>query len=159
MSRNISFNIDVSKSPSELSGIKILKAEWETSLMENARKYSEIPLSKIEDEGLRLLLGQNLFLDVIVPAALCFLDTNPLAGGHLENGALMRTLFLRVDRSFWDENPKLYEDAVAVFKRGLDKLTKKFSATVDVEEIPLLKDAEENFIQIRNHLALLFRQS
>ena len=146
------FKIDGSRSPSELSGMKIPKAEWETSLMENSRKYSEMPLSSIEAEGLRLLLGQNLYLDAVVPAALCYLETKPFAGGDFENGALMRTLFLRVDERYWVKNPNMFELAKILFKNSQIKLNDLFMITTDEEEVSFLRDTQENFSQIETSL-------
>lgn len=141
------FNIDEEKTPTEITGVVIGKYEFETSLIENARKFSNMPLKSIPDEGLRLLLGQNLYLEVVVPATICFLSVKPFAGGDFEDGALIRTLFLRVDKDFWKTHPKLLTSALEALRGGRKKLSDAFLSTLDEEELSFLSDAEENYSQ------------
>ncbi len=48
-----------------------------------------MPLEKVCEEELRLLLVQNFSLDFEVSAAVCCLNEQPNAGGDLEDGALV----------------------------------------------------------------------
>lgn len=56
------------------------------------------------------MLGQNIGSRFLVPLAVNFLADNPLEGGTMSDGALMRSL-LRLPREFWQTHPDLWWDA------------------------------------------------
>ena len=120
------FKIDETVTPSDITGIEIGPMELESSLIVYCRKYSKTPIEEISGEGLRILLGQNLHLEVIVPATLCLLERNPFESCDFEDGVLMRTLFLRVENNYWKKNPSHYQIALDVFRVASAKLSRIF---------------------------------
>ena len=120
--------------------------------MENARKFSNMPIAELRDEGLRLLLGQNLHLEVIVPATLCYLTAQPFAGGDFEDGALIRTLFVRVEKEFWKKHPALFRLAIERLRQGRQKLSAALASTTDEEQLSFLREAEENYSLVEKEI-------
>lgn len=149
------FKIDSSKTIAELSGKEILQPSFHSSLTENVTKYSNMPLKKVGAEGLRLLLVQNFCLDFVVPATICCLNEQPNAGGDMEEGALMRTLFTLVEKSFWDKNPGMLSKSAEVLRASRKLLNAKLSNETDPEEKSLLLEADENYRRAEQALAAL----
>ncbi len=59
------------------------------------------PLGDLGDEGLRLLVGQQIALPTLIPLATAVFDQRPLASGDFYPGALLASV-LRVSDEYWD---------------------------------------------------------
>jgi len=73
------------------------------------RRCHELRLKPVEDfdaEDLRLMIGQQVGLAVLVPAALTQLRADPLVEGDYFPGDLLLNV-LRVEQSFWTDHPAL----------------------------------------------------
>ncbi|MCL1999542.1 MAG: contact-dependent growth inhibition system immunity protein [Turicibacter sp.] len=111
--------------------------KFSSSLVVKCHELRKIPIGELSVEDLRLLIGQNIGLPHIVPLAIeCLLD-NPLNGGYMGSGALLRAV-LGVDAAFWRENPMLYVELQAVmaeFGRVSRELLEKWSAVaMEIED-------------------------
>jgi contact-dependent growth inhibition (CDI) system CdiI-like immunity protein len=62
------------------------------------------PLSRLSPGDLRLLLGQQIGLEYLVPRALELVADQPLREADLHPGDLLSAL-LRVDKTFWAHHP------------------------------------------------------
>ncbi len=58
------------------------------------------PLSALRPEDLRVLLTQQVGLDLTIPRALDLLEKNPLVEGDFYAGDVLSTI-LRVDKDYW----------------------------------------------------------
>jgi len=58
------------------------------------------PLEELTPEDLRLLVSQNIGLDIVLPVALSLLEANPLESGDLYTGDLLVAIS-RVEESAW----------------------------------------------------------
>jgi hypothetical protein len=64
------------------------------------------PLKDFTAEDLRLMLGQQISLPILMPMALDVLElVDPFAGGDMNRGTLLLHA-LTIDKSFWQEHPK-----------------------------------------------------
>jgi CDI immunity proteins len=61
------------------------------------------PFDQLNAEDLRVLIGQNVSLDLLVPAAITRLQENPLTESDLYPGDLLNAV-LSVDPAFWRNN-------------------------------------------------------
>lgn len=84
-----------------------------TRLVAAAYKLRQLPLSALQAEDLRLLIGQNIGLPHLVPLALQHLRNNPLAAGDLYEGALLKAV-LSADRTFWNTHDELADQLQAI---------------------------------------------
>ncbi|MEZ0111555.1 hypothetical protein ABH920_005573 [Catenulispora sp. EB89] len=84
-----------------------------TRLIATAHKLRRLPLSALQAEDLRLLIGQNIGLSNLVPLALELLRNDPLAAGDFYEGALLKAV-LSVDRTFWAAHDELADQVRAV---------------------------------------------
>lgn len=76
-----------------------------TRLIATAHRLRQKPIADLTIEDLRLLIGQEIGVTVLVPVALEFLRRDPLAAGSMYEGDLLRAV-LQVDRSFWESHPE-----------------------------------------------------
>jgi len=126
--------IDKSKSLANLKNIVWNKEGLESSLAEKCRNLWNVPISKFTTEDFRLLIGQKISLDLLIPVALDILENNPLAQGDLYRGDLLNSV-LSVPKYFWLEFPNLNNRLVEV-KTEVETLEE----TISQEILPLLKD-------------------
>jgi len=62
------------------------------------------PLRDLTTENLRLLIGQNVALEIVVPRAIAVLEANPLAEGDFYPGDLLESV-LSIPRKTWITMP------------------------------------------------------
>jgi hypothetical protein len=81
----------------------------------DAHRLRKKPLREFTPEDLRLMLGQQISLPILMPMALDVPETDPFAGGDMSPGSLLFHA-LRVDRHFWQRHPDLWSrlDAIRV---------------------------------------------
>jgi hypothetical protein len=99
------------------------------------------PLGTFTVEDLRIMIGQQISLAVLLPLALDSLEHDPLAEGDLEPGALLQSV-LRVDPAFWRSQPGLHRRIVEVARRVLRE------AEEPVERGPGARVAPGHLVQV-----------
>jgi CDI immunity proteins len=75
-----------------------------TKLMETVHRLRRRPLATLEAEDLRVLVAQQVGLDVLVPRTLAKLEEDPLLEGDYYPGDVLAAV-LRVPASYWSANP------------------------------------------------------
>lgn len=108
------------KTIAELKKIKPVVIDETTGL---TKKVSNLIFNKkIKDfdaENLRVLIGQNMFLDICIPMALEFLREDPMIETIYYPGDLL-TNVLSVPLSFWQENLRLKEEIKSILISNKD---------------------------------------
>lgn len=89
-----------------------------TGLVETVHRLRRKPLETLQPGDLRVLLGQQEGLAVLVPRALALLEGNPLLEGDYYPGDVLVAV-LRLPRAYWSANPGQRE-AVERILAGLD---------------------------------------
>ncbi|HEX5825753.1 MAG TPA: contact-dependent growth inhibition system immunity protein [Candidatus Limnocylindrales bacterium] len=74
-----------------------------TGLIRNAHRLRTVPIGSLSVDDLRLLLGQQIGVQWLVPVALEHLREDRFAGG-LYQGDLLNAV-LRAGSKYWDEHP------------------------------------------------------
>jgi hypothetical protein len=107
-----------------------------TSLIRRCHKLRTKPLRDLTVEDLRIMIGQQVALNRLVPIALDRLRPDPLMEGDCYPGDLLASM-LRVDAAFWKRSPDLEVE--------LRKLTKDLRERTELE--PGLRELIKTFIQ------------
>lgn len=85
-----------------------------TRLVKKCYELRKLPIRDLEIEDLRVLISQNIGLEIIIPRAMHILEKDILAEGDYYEGDLL-SVVLRSDPSLWNDNVltdkliKLYE--------------------------------------------------
>jgi hypothetical protein len=80
--------------------------EFQSHLVTTCHRLRKVPLEKLSAENLRMLIGQKIGLQFIVPIALDKLEENLLASGDMYEGDLLSSL-ASLSSEFWDANEEL----------------------------------------------------
>jgi hypothetical protein len=75
-----------------------------TTLVAKVHELRRKPVGELTPEDLRLLLGQQVGVDVLLPRALELLKHDPLAEGDIYPGDLLAAV-LRLPQSYWRQHP------------------------------------------------------
>jgi hypothetical protein len=80
-----------------------------------------VPLNELSVEDLRILIGQSVGLQFLVPIAVEHLEAEPLASGDFYRGDLLRNV-TEVPDTFWSSQAVLRRRLVRVLQRALDQI-------------------------------------
>jgi hypothetical protein len=97
---------DRSKSLQELENKDWGEPTYDSFLVQECHRLRRIPLKDFTVENLRIMIGQNIGLNYLVPLAIEKLEQNPLAEGDYYAGDLLVNV-LRADSKFWTKFPNL----------------------------------------------------
>src|SRR5215831_6025809 len=109
--------------------------DWPSALVSTCKRLYEKPLKDFTTEDLRIMIGQQIGLEFLVPIALERLAENPFAEGDFYPGDLLMTL-LRLPAGYWHKQPDLrweladiVQDAASTIDTLLPEI-KRFQDTV-----------------------------
>ena len=95
-----------------------------TSLVEKCHKLRSKDLSAFTIEDYRLLIGQNIALQLLIPPALEILEENICAEGDLYEGDLLSSV-LTSEKAFWKEQQQMKEALANLIMRNINFLEAK----------------------------------
>lgn len=94
------------KTLQELEGTKWREPNFPSHLVTTCHALRRKPLRDFTVEDLRIMIGQNIGLNYLMPLAIEQLRRDPLVAGDFFEGDLLAAV-LRVESSFWQEQPHL----------------------------------------------------
>lgn len=103
----------LSKSLETLEGKVWEKPSIPSHLATECYRLRKLPLNKLSAENLRMLIGQNIGLEFLIPIALEKLEENILTSGNMYDGDLLFAV-AQIDGDFWSKNPDLNNRLVEI---------------------------------------------
>ena len=82
------------------------------------------PVGTFEIEDLRIMIGQSIGLQFLIPLAIEKLKTNVLTEGDFYPGDLLSSV-LTSDPGFWIDHPGFHQEVVELAERNWDLIPKK----------------------------------
>ena len=79
------------------------KPNYNSHLVTRCHELRKIPLDSFTTEDLRIMIGQQIGLDYLIPLALEVLTINLFAEGDFFEGDLLKNV-LAIETNFWNEN-------------------------------------------------------
>lgn len=99
-------------------------------------RLRKLPLSQLTAENIRMLVGQKIGLQFLIPLALDMLHKNPFVEGHMYRGDLLDAI-LKVPETFWTQNAELNNRLVEIAQEIIE-----LSESLNNEWLPLLSRFE-----------------
>lgn len=105
--------------------------DFVSSLVKKCSELRKQPLEKLTIEDIRLLIGQEIGLDYLVPLSIEILSKNIFAEGDLYEGDLLSNI-LNIEHDFWKKNNKYWEEINILVQNNKENIllkkidTKKF---------------------------------
>jgi hypothetical protein len=90
--------------------------EWYSFLEEACHTYRKIPLNQLTIKQLRLLIGQKIGLQYLLPIAFEQLKVNVFAEGDCYEGDLLDVV-LKLDNAYWLSQPDYYQRFLNILKK------------------------------------------
>jgi hypothetical protein len=122
-------NYDRSKSLIELEPVDITGPNYGSSLARTCEHLYRKPLSKFTVEDLRIMIGQNIGLEYLMPLAVEQLENNPFSEGDYYPGDLLWSV-LRVKTDFWSKHRDLYSRVYEI-TNGLRQVLEKLNGAIE----------------------------
>ncbi|MGV2964890.1 MULTISPECIES: contact-dependent growth inhibition system immunity protein [unclassified Paenibacillus] len=107
--------VDLTKTLEELEDDRWDEPNFASRLVLRANELRKKPLCELNNEDLRLLIGQQMSLDLLLPLALEKLVENPLRSGDLYMGDLFCSV-LKVGQKYWEEHRELKNELDEVIR-------------------------------------------
>lgn len=102
----------------------------DSRLIRRTKELRKIPLSTFETEDLRIMIGQQLSLDYLIPLALDTLKVDLFAEGDYFEGDLLKNV-LAIETGFWDSNKDYWQTLHDLIKDSRSDIAdKKFDTTL-----------------------------
>jgi hypothetical protein len=90
--------------------------EYPTELIRRSYELRKVPITNLDIDDLRLLIGQQIGLKYIVPLALRALSKDILAEGNYYPGDLLKSV-LEIPKTFWVSNNSLFSELCSIVKK------------------------------------------
>ena len=116
--------IDLEQSLEQIEKIYWGEASYGSYLDTTCHQLRAKPLKDFTIEDLRIMIGQNISLDILMPLAFERLKQNILAEGDFYPGDLLRAV-LTSDPSYWVKNPVLHRRIIRLYKNNLPSMEKR----------------------------------
>lgn len=109
-------NEERNQSLQELEGLDWGEPPFSSHLVHACYALRRKPLRDFTTEDLRMMIGQNIGLNYLMPMALEQLQRDPLVAGDFYSGDLLEKV-LRVQADFWQTHPDLHRAVAHLVKR------------------------------------------
>ena len=114
-------SFDLGKSLQVLEGHDWGEPDYDSGLVQECHRLRRVPLREFTVENLRIMIGQNIGLEFLIPLALERLRDDPLAEGDCYPGDLLANV-LRADATFWKGHTDLLKAAREIAERTISLL-------------------------------------
>jgi hypothetical protein len=139
---------DRSKTLEQLDGAVWPEPTYDSYLTSTCHQLRKKPLDQFGIEDLRIMIGQNIGLEHLVPIAVEVLQRDPLASGHFYPGDLLKAVLTARD-SYWNDRNELRKIVIQIASKALEILKREGD-----EETASLREAilrfERNSIDLKS---------
>lgn len=115
--------IDRAKCLQELDGDDWREPTLDSLLVATCRRLRLKPIKEFTVEDLRIMVGQSIGIEVLVPIAIEVLEINLFAEGDLYAGDLLEALISGPQPQFWRGHSSLARRLDAVLRRAMENLS------------------------------------
>jgi hypothetical protein len=132
---------DKTKSLQELEHKDWGEPNFDSHLVQECHRLRRIPLKDFTTEDLRIMIGQNIGLDHLIPLAIEKLKQNPLAEGNFYPGDLLVNV-LRADSNFWLKHSDIKMETAQIVDEAFE------IPSIKKIECEAIRDAYNSFLRV-----------
>ena len=114
-------NIDKSTTLEQLENDYWQKPEYDSRLVQRTHALRKKPIKDFTVEDLRLMIGQNIGLEYLIPIAISILEKDFLAEGDFYKGDLLKAV-LSSEETYWKKNKELWQKTVGIYEQQEDTI-------------------------------------
>lgn len=104
-------NLNLEKSIKNILNLENWKEEFGSSLERNIATALNKPIGNLSTEELRMLLNQELYLEIVVPVSLERLSSNTFLRSE-DTDVLLVLKLLQINNNFWNKNVNLKKEFI-----------------------------------------------
>jgi CDI immunity proteins len=116
--------------------------EYGSHLVVTCNRLRKKPIDQFTVEDFRIMLGQDIGTEYLMPKALNILEVNPLADGDFYAGDLLESL-MRLPEQYWKEHPENLNRARKVVSNALDILNSRAPEDIYPSDEDLFKETNQ----------------
>ncbi len=109
------------------------KPNYDSYLVRRCYELYKTPLTDFTTEDLRIMIGQQIGLDYLVPLAIDILKTDLFAEGDYFEGDLLKNV-LEVDSNFWDNNKEYWQTLNELIKDRRHEIKEAKFETINFDD-------------------------
>ncbi|MGB8191514.1 MAG: contact-dependent growth inhibition system immunity protein [Chitinophagaceae bacterium] len=120
---------------------------YDSYLVTTCHLLRKKPLKDFTTEDLRILIGQNISLDILIPLTMEKLQQNIMAEGDLYPGDLLKSV-LSADSEYWLKNPVLHRKLGKLYRNNLPSMEKMVGRSITKGIFKGLTESFDTFSKI-----------
>ena len=120
---------------------------YDSYLVTTCHQLRKKPLKDFTTEDLRMLIGQNISLDLLIPLAYERLCQNIMASGDMYPGDLLQNV-LSAEMAYWEKNPSLHRKIRKLFKNNLPSIEKRVHKSISKSIFSEIQKSFEGFSKL-----------
>ena len=120
---------DLEKTLDQIENVDWGEPGYPSHLVVTCHALRKKPLKDFTVEDLRIMIGQNISLDILMPIAFERLKQNILAEGDFYPGDLLNNV-LRAETSYWEKNPQLHKKLTKLYLNNLPSIEKRVGKSI-----------------------------
>ena len=138
---------DPEKTLEQIENVYWGEPTYDSYLVTTCQQLRKKPLQDFTIEDLRIMIGQNISLNILMPMAIERLKQNILAEGHFYPGDLLYVV-LTAEASFWVDNPELHQNLTRLYRNNLPSLEKRAGRSFNRDSFKSISESFEVFNKI-----------
>ena len=140
-------DVDPEKTLEQIENIYWGDPTYDSYLVTTCHQLRKKPLKDFTIEDLRIMIGQNISLNILMPMAFERLKQNILAEGHFYPGDLLKSV-LTAEASFWVNNADLHRKLARLYRNNLPSLEKRAGQSFNRDSFKSISESFEVFSKI-----------
>lgn len=117
---------------------------YPSHLVITCHQLRQKPLRDFTIEDLRIMIGQNISLDILVPLAMERLHQNIMAEGNCYPGDLLQNV-VAADPKYWEKHPDNHRKLVKLYKNNLPAIQKMVGYSIHPREFMKMNERFDKF--------------
>ena len=141
-------DFDLEKTLDQIENTVWGEPDYPSYLVITCHQLRKKPLKDFTVEDFRIMIGQNISLDILIPMAFERLKQNIMAEGDCYSGDLLNNI-LTAESSYWIKNPILHRKLTKLFRNNFPSIEKLVDRSITRGIFNTIKKNFEEFSNIQ----------